>query len=351
MTEAAQSTESTQTNPFEGVDSVEDAGDILAEKWERGLSDNPEPEAGEPQQPETRNEEPEEEPEAEESDEDQPEAEAEPEEESSEDTEPEAEKDDSFTLTINGEEATVSLNELKAGYLRQSDYTRKTQEVSEARKQIAEAQEQVHTQAKQQLDQIGFLANQLMDDLSNTEQQTNWEELRQLDPAEYAARREAVRDKREKLQQAYNLHQQYQQQAQQLQQQQFQTQLQDEQVKLTSAIPEWSDSATRKSETEALRNFLLTHRVPLTEEQINGLHDHVSVYHLRRSMLYDQLTSKQKQTTETAKAKKVKDLPKVRAGTAKDPDNRNTASDKAMKKLKKSGDIDSAADWLMTRMG
>jgi hypothetical protein len=40
------------------------------------------------------------------------------------------------TVEINGEQ--VSIEELKAGYFRQSDYTKKTQELAEERRKIEE---------------------------------------------------------------------------------------------------------------------------------------------------------------------------------------------------------------------
>lgn len=43
-----------------------------------------------------------------------------------------------YTVKVNGEEKEVPLDELLAGYLRQSDYTRKTQELAEQRKALSQ---------------------------------------------------------------------------------------------------------------------------------------------------------------------------------------------------------------------
>ena len=334
-----------ETNPYEGVSEVGDAADALAAKWDRDFGDNPVPETDEPEQSEPTAEAEEPEPD---SDKEQPETDdADQADETVE--QPESDEPKSFTVTVNGEEKEVSLDDLRAGFMLQSDYTRKTQEIAEQRKQITEQQEQVQQHAEQQLNQLGFLVNQMIDDLTKADQGTNWEELRQLDPAEYAARREEMNAKREKLNQAYQLQQQHLQQSQQLQQAKLKAQIADEQVKMIGAIPAWSDPATREKETAELRTYLTSNG--LSEEEVGGITDHRSIVIARKAMLYDQLQNKQKQTTETAKSKKLKDLPKVRAGTAQDPDNRTSKAQKAAKRLKHTGSLDDAVDWLVSRTG
>ena len=71
------------------------------------------------------------------------EEESEEEEEASEDTdEREPEEEDLYAVTVNGEEQAVNLEELVKGYSRQSDYTKKTQELSQQRREMETLQEQ-----------------------------------------------------------------------------------------------------------------------------------------------------------------------------------------------------------------
>ena len=76
------------------------------------------------------------------------ESEDESEEESDEESEVEEEVEELHTVTINGEEHQVPLEELVKGYSRHSDYTKKTQEVAEYRKgaeaAIQQAQQEIH---------------------------------------------------------------------------------------------------------------------------------------------------------------------------------------------------------------
>lgn len=338
-------TEQAETNLYEGVSDVDGAADALSAKWERELDANPEPmEEGEPQQPVAEAE-----PEVEGSDDESEQPEAEEEAEVEETESEESDEPALYTVNIGGEEKKVTLDELRSGFMLQGDYTRKTQEVAEARKKITDMQQQVSQQATQQFQQLGFLVDQMVNNLTTDEQNTNWEELRQLDPAEYTAKREYMAQRKEQLNQAFNLYQQHQAQQQQFQQQSLQSKVSDEAVKMIGSIPQWSDPQVREREAGELRNYLMGHG--FSEEEIGGIVDHRHVVQLRKAMLYDQLQGKQAKLQETAKSKKLKDLPKVRAGTAQDPENRNSKAEKTMKQLRKSGSTDDAADWLMSRMG
>ena len=55
-------------------------------------------------------------------------------------TEPTVETGDLYDIEIGGERQQVTLEELRKGYMRQADYTRKTQEVAETRKQLSQAE-------------------------------------------------------------------------------------------------------------------------------------------------------------------------------------------------------------------
>ena len=63
----------------------------------------------------------------------------------------EVEGDDSdvYAVKVDGKDVEVSLNELLAGYSRQSDYTRKTQELATERKSLEEAAEQYRAEIEQ----------------------------------------------------------------------------------------------------------------------------------------------------------------------------------------------------------
>ena len=63
-------------------------------------------------------------------------------EDESEESDEEEEVEELYTLRVDGQEVEVSLDELLKGYSRQSDYTKKTQEIAEQRKQAEQLQQQ-----------------------------------------------------------------------------------------------------------------------------------------------------------------------------------------------------------------
>lgn len=103
---------------------------------------------------------------------------------SDEDAEPEAAEVPSFSddteVEVNGEK--IKVKDLKSGYLRQSDYTRKTQELAVARQQ---AESQVRAQYT---DHLRTLENALIDHFP---QEPNWQQLAEDNPAQYIAEKEA----------------------------------------------------------------------------------------------------------------------------------------------------------------
>ena len=59
------------------------------------------------------------------------------------------EGEDLYAVTVNGEEQTIPLDELLKGYSRQSDYTKKTREVSEQRKEVESLKGQYQSEMAQ----------------------------------------------------------------------------------------------------------------------------------------------------------------------------------------------------------
>lgn len=125
-----------------------------------------------------------------------PEDEAEDEEsdEADEDDASEAQELDDQTpikLKLGEEEVEVTLHDLKRGFLREQDYTRKTMELAEARKAL-----EPETQAlRQEREQYANLLPQLFASLQQQIDSPEMEALRHSDPAEWAARREEFRER------------------------------------------------------------------------------------------------------------------------------------------------------------
>ena len=277
------------------------------------------------------------------------------EEESEEEEEPEGEEESEetdgeeeelYAVTVNGEEVAVSLDELLSGYSRQSDYTRKTQEIAGERKGMEELQQQYNSQVAQ----IQQERQQYMDALTNIIAgqgseiekfaNVNWDELREADPIEYVTTREQYREAQERIQSM-----QYQQaqvaQAQQAQMNQARHEmLKVERGKLVEALPEWDEPGTQKELANTLQSYAKTQG--FTQEELTELIDHRSILVLLKAHKYDQLQN------SDVKSKKLKNKPKViRSGTG--TTSKGTSKSKRaakMKRLQSSGHVDDAVSIL-----
>ena len=276
--------------------------------------------------------------------EEESEEEEEAEEAEEESEEPEGEEEEElYAVTVNGEEVAVSLDELLSGYSRQSDYTRKTQEIATDRKEMEALQQQYNSEVAK----IQQERQQYMDTLTNIisnqggelEKFANvdWDSLRESDPIEYVTTREQYREAQERIQ---GLQQEQARAAQTQQAQMKQAQhemLQVEKGKLVEALPEWGKPEKQKELAENLQSY--AKEQGFTAEELNSLVDHRSVLVLLKAQKYDQLQK------SNVKSRKLKNKPKViRAGTGattrKTDKSKRTAQ---MKRLQGSGHIDDAS--------
>ena len=262
----------------------------------------------------------------------------------SEDEAEEYEEQEYFTVKINGEEQDVTLDELAAGYSRQSDYTKKTTEVASQRKEVEQLQAEL-LQERQALQQgLQQLNQQLTSQTSNEPTKEYWDQLYQDDPLEYVKQRDDWRDKKEQLAQVNAAQQQIAQQQAQEQQVQFQKHLAQEQQKLVKAIPEWKDP--KKAEAEKANMITWAKRAGFTDQELSQASDHRAIVTMRKAYLFDQL-----QNEKPLVKKKVRKAPKMTKGgkptTANDLKKRKV--DKALNKLSTVQSMDSAVDYLLTK--
>ena len=263
-------------------------------------------------------------------------------EEESEETEGE-EEEELYAVTVNGEEVAVSLDELLSGYSRQSDYTRKTQEIASDRKDIESLQQKYNSEMSTIQQERQHYMEALQGIITNSAEgltkysDVDWENLKETDPIEFVTKREELRQSQEKVQalqrEQYNTQQRHQQEAQKMRA----NIVQEEYGKLVEKLPEWGDEDKQKEIASSVRSYASTQG--FTEEELNSLVDHRSLLVLMKAEKYDQLQK------SNVKSKKLKNKPKViRAGSGTS----NKKSDKSkrtaqMKRLRGTGHIDDAS--------
>jgi hypothetical protein len=236
-----------------------------------------------------------------------------------------------FTVRVNGEEIEVPLEELQKGYSRQSDYTLKTQQLAEQRRQAEAELSALNAERQQYANVLAGLQQQL----ESTTAEPDWEALRAADPSAYAVEWAAHQQRKEQLdainQEQSRLHQIRQQQLVEQQQAHLQT----EQAQLLDAIPEWRDETVARDEKLALVDY--GRSIGFTDAELNNVTDHRSVLALRNAMRYDQLQSKAKSV------KPVDQKPTLKPGSANRVPRRRTELQKAQTRLKKQGTTSAAA--------
>jgi len=254
------------------------------------------------------------------------------------DPEEEEQAAEAFTVKINGEEVEVQLDELKNGYSRQADYTKKSQALSEERKTFEQDRDAVLLERQQYAQLLSALQTQLN---TSDEPVPDFDRLYNEDPIE-ATRLEREWNKRQFAKQerfaAIQLEQQRVAQAnQQYQTQAMQQVLSEEVHRLPEVIPEWKDESTAATEREELRQYLL--EAGVAEEELQSLvrANHIKV--LRKAMLYDRGQSRIKKAAKKGnRSATVK--PGSRQGQVK-PSSRKVK--KARQRLAKTGRLEDAA--------
>ena len=280
---------------------------------------------------------------SEEEEESEEEFEEEEESEDESDAEEEEEEPDTHTIKVDGEEVEVTLDELKSGYSRQSDYTKKTQEIAEYRKQadamIQQAQQEVYQtqQFRQQyIDAASAVVQQQYSKLNELVNNTDWERLKIEDREEYLTKKSEVTDLQTMMQQEEHRLGQANEQAMAEQRQLQQRVAYEERQKLESILPEWKNEEFRQKAGKELTEFALSQG--FLQEELNQLTDHRSLLVLMQAKAFQEMQKAQLST----KSKKTKKKPKMAtSGTgSKNKKERGKAERTAkMKRLKETGHV------------
>ena len=264
-------------------------------------------------------------------------------EESSEDEDEEPEETTLYTVKVNGEDAEVTEEELIKGYSRHSDYTKKTQELAEERRNIEAAQSQYQSQLasmQQERQQYVEAVSQTIQNSMTGLQQYNdidWPSLKEQDPIEYITKRDEYREIQENVRANQHKVQVEQQKFAHEQKQERDHMLREEHVKLLDKMPEWGEPAEQKRLAKELRDYATAQG--FLDEEVNSLIDHRSLVVLSKALKYDALQK------ADVKSKKVKNKPRVvRAGKGSSKGGTTKSKRTAqMKRLQGSGHIDDAS--------
>ena len=251
-----------------------------------------------------------------------------------------------YEVTIDGEQHEVSLEELQKGYSRQSDYTRKTQELAEQRKEmqalVEQAQHEMYQtqQFRQQyIDAASAVVQQQYGKLNDLVNNTDWERLKLEDREEYLTKKSEVADLESSLAREQQQVQEAMEQAQYEQQEAQRKIAVQERQKLEAIIPEWKNREFRQKIGKELTEFAVSQG--FTKEEMSQLTDHRSLLILMQAKAFQEL----KKAQTSGKAKIAKSKPKmVKSGVGKKKQEEVKSKRVAqMKRLKQTGKAEDAA--------
>ena len=268
--------------------------------------------------------------------------EAKPETESSEITETEQTESQEIQepslhrVKVQGQELEVSLDELKSGYSRDSDYRQKTHALAEDRRILDEQKtslSQTYDSKLKELNDLIGVANTYISQSSDVDLPKLYEE----DPTAAAKIDFQMRQQRE----SFN---KLRQQAETVKAQQYNQYL-DEQKKLAATkIPEFSDPQKSTNFRNQMRSTLADYG--FNDQEIGSLADHRFLMVLKDAMEFKNIKSK------PVIAKKVTTAPKVvKSGTPKMEDSKRAAVKHKLGRLRKSGKMNDAHSAILEIIG
>ena len=244
-----------------------------------------------------------------------------------------AEPEEEFIdLVVNGEQVKKTKSEVSELAQKGLDYTQKTQQLAEQRRQ---AQAEINAKAEEfkmreavieHLAEAKSLETQL-----KQYQGVDWNALVDSDPIQAMKLDRQYRELQSAYSQKVNDIQAAQQNISAQQQHFTQELLQREKQSMIEAIPDWKDAEKSKTERAEIKASL--QKAGFTPEEIENLSDHRSVVIARKAMLYDQMMSKKPEVQ-----KRVAEAPKpVKPGSTQQRNQKGDAYNKIRDQLKKTG--------------
>jgi len=265
----------------------------------------------------------------------QPEKEAEEKQEASEkENAEETQETDLHRIIVNGEKIDVDLDELKAGYQKDADYRRKTEELAIERRQLGSDKDRLTKDYSTKIEDLNNLTMTLNAEVNSELSSKELDKLFDEDPTEAAKLERKIRRRKETIAQAQRkLHSH--------QDNQFQEILREEQKKVALKHPDFGDPVKGTTLKSNMRNYLLGRN--FNDQEINQVYDSRMF-----DVIMDAMTFESGQKLKpTLVSKKVKPSKVVKSGVKENKDEKMSQSRlETFKRLQQSGNPRDAAELL-----
>lgn len=238
-----------------------------------------------------------------------------------------------YSVKIDGQEQEVTLQELQQGYSRQQDYTRKTQELSQQRKDFEAQQAELAKKDAIYKELLPRMEQTLEGELAN---EPDWKSLYESDPIAYVREKDVWNEKKEKFKAVQAEQQRLRQEQLTSQQAEIQKAVELGNQKLLEAVPEWKDAEVALKEKQSIAKYAMD-VLGYSQDEINQVYDYRALLGLRGAWLHHQ-------TGKAIKKKPVEKAP-ARVGKPGSANKPKTATPlkKAKQRLAKSGKLRDAA--------
>ena len=242
---------------------------------------------------------------------------------------------DLHQVTVNGEKIDVDLEELKAGYQKDADYRRKTEELAIEKRELKAEEDRLNNQYSTKMEDLNSLVATLNAEINNDMNSKELDALWEEDPTEAAKVDRRIQKRKNTIQQA-------QQKLRDHQQAQFQEILREEQKKLHLRHPEIADPIKGATVKSNIMNYLSSKG--FSNEDVARIYDSRYFDVIMDGMNYN----KSKSVKPGLVSKKVKPSKFVKSGTKSTKEELNSKTRlNQIKALKKSGNPKDATDLLL----
>ena len=265
----------------------------------------------------------------------QPEKEAEVEEEASEKENAEAKQEtDLHQIIVNGEKIEVDLDELKAGYQKDADYRRKTEELAIDKRQLASDRDRLTKDYSTKLEDLNNLTMTLNAEVNSELSSKELDKLFDEDPTEAAKLERQIRRRKETIVQA-------QRKLRSHQENQFQEIVREEQKKVALKHPDFGDPIKGSSLKTNMRNYLIGRG--FNDQEVNQVYDSRMF-----DVIMDAMTHQNNEKLKpTLVSKKVKPSKVIKSGIKESKEDKISQNRlEKIKRLQRSGNPRDAAELL-----
>ena len=247
----------------------------------------------------------------------------------------EEQETDLHQVIVNGEKIDVDLEELKAGYQKDADYRRKTEELAIEKRELKAEEDRLNKQYSTKMEDLNSLVATLNAEINNDMNSKELDALWEEDPTEAAKVDRRIQKRKNTIQQA-------QQKLRDHQQAQFQEILREEQKKLHLKHPEIADPIKGTTVKSNIMNYLSSKG--FSNEDVARIYDSRYFDVIMDGMNYN----KSKSVKPGLVSKKVKPTKFVKSGIKSTKEELNSKTRlNQIKTLKKSGSPKDATELLM----